>query len=684
HGEVGKILNNLAELYSGKWRYSEAEPRYKRALAIAEKNFGPDHPDVGTGLTNLAGLYYGQGQWDRSLFYLDKGTQVYARRSGRAGSAELAGQVKNSAQREGLSFKILVKAAYRLAKTQRENRADLGRKTFEHLQWTAGAGASAGLSQMAVRFGAGNGRLAALVRERQDLGKQWQTADEKLVAAKSQSPAQRNEPLENTLQSRLAQIDERTAEIDAIFKDEFPDYAALARSEPLSIEQVQDHLHDDEVLIYFIDTPEWQNTPEESFIWVVTKTSVKWIRSALGTKALETMVSSLRCGLDAVGWDDEQRAGDCNRLLKINYSASRYRDGEPLPFDANLAHELYDRLFGEIETDIKDKKLLLVLSGPVTSLPFQILVTEEPKPGTDYGQINWLIDRHQLTVLPSVASRKALRRTSRPSQATMPFFGIGNPLLLGKSGRDKRAWKKQTCSFKEKLKPLKVAGYNVPELIAKYFRGGQVDVDALRAQPPLPETADELCAVAKMTGATTDAVKLGSHATETHIKKLSADGVLKKARVIHFATHGLLAGETASLVKSKAEPSLMLTPPQKATDTDDGLLTASEVAQLKLDADWVILSACNTAGGEKPGAETMSGLAKAFFYAGARSLLVSHWYVNSDATVQLITRSFEALRREPRLGRAGALRVAMRDLIGSKQYSHPEYWAPFIVVGEGR
>ena len=109
-----------------------------------------------------------------------------------------------------------------------------------------------------------------------------------------------------------------------------------------------------------------------------------------------------------------------------------------------------------------------------------------------------------------------------------------------------------------------------------------------------------------------------------------------------------------------------------------------QFAGLQLDADFVILSACNTAGGESKNAEALSGLAKAFFYAGARSLLVSQWYVDSQATVTLITKAFDELKRDPKIGRAGALRQAMLSLIKSKQRTwHPAYWAPFVVVGEG-
>jgi CHAT domain-containing protein len=162
---------------------------------------------------------------------------------------------------------------------------------------------------------------------------------------------------------------------------------------------------------------------------------------------------------------------------------------------------------------------------------------------------------------------------------------------------------------------------------------------------------------------------------------------LANARIVHFATHGLLAGETEIFAAGSAEPALILTPPLKASDEDDGLLTASEIAQLKLDADWVVLSACNMAasGSERPGAEALSGgLARAFFYARARALLVSHWAVDSEATVRLITKTFDELKTSPKIGRAEALRLSMLALIADGgDNAHPANWAPFIVAGEG-
>ena len=125
----------------------------------------------------------------------------------------------------------------------------------------------------------------------------------------------------------------------------------------------------------------------------------------------------------------------------------------------------------------------------------------------------------------------------------------------------------------------------------------------------------------------------------------------------------------------------MLTPPSKASDEDDGLLTASEVAGLKLDADLVILSACNTAAPSgKEGDTGLSGLAQAFFYAGAESLLVSHWPV-FDSVAPVLTA--ETLRRaEAGIPKAEAFQQAMQEV--RKTNPHPAAWAPFVLVGEGR
>jgi hypothetical protein len=156
--------------------------------------------------------------------------------------------------------------------------------------------------------------------------------------------------------------------------------------------------------------------------------------------------------------------------------------------------------------------------------------------------------------------------------------------------------------------------------------------------------------------------------------------------------HGLPSDALAGEVRHAAEPGLLLTPPEKGTneastlERDDGFLTASEIAALNLDSEWVILSACNTAGGAGEKAEALSGMARAFFYAGGRSLLVSHWAVDSQATVKLVTGAFAALARDPDAPHAEVMRQSMLALVKAGGHeAHPAFWAPFVVVGaDGR
>ena len=213
-------------------------------------------------------------------------------------------------------------------------------------------------------------------------------------------------------------------------------------------------------------------------------------------------------------------------------------------------------------------------------------------------------------------------------------------------------------------------------------RGGLADVEFLRGQEPLPETAE-----GALRGGARSACRSGRDpawrardgARGEAFERDAAQ--LAQYRVVHFATHGALAGQ----VQGNAEPGLLLTPPATASEEDDGYLTASEIAGLKLDADWVILSACNTAAGGAQGAEALSGLARAFIYAQARALLVSHWEVNSDATVKLITGAMRRLAGNKSIGRAEAMRQSMLALIdkGEPRKAHPAFWAPFVLVGEG-
>jgi CHAT domain-containing protein len=330
------------------------------------------------------------------------------------------------------------------------------------------------------------------------------------------------------------------------------------------------------------------------------------------------------------------------------------------PFDAQRANALYQKIIAPAASVLDGAHALFVVpDSALQSLPFEVLVTQPPLANpehlADHRDIAWLMRDYALTVLPSVGSLRALRQFTSAGRGTLPFVGIGDPVLQGSPG----------------------GARGVKE--AELFRGRVADVDEVRMLPPLPETADELRAVARDLGAADDDLYLAERASEPLLRQAGLD----RYRVVEFATHGLMSGDIAGL----AEPALVLTPPKEASPDNDGLLTASKIATLKLDADWVVLSACNTAAADgTPDAEGLSGLAKAFFYAGARSILVSHWSVASEPTVKLITGAFAELQKDPEIGRAEALRRAEMAMLGSEnppEFAHPLVWAPFVLAGEG-
>jgi CHAT domain-containing protein len=214
-----------------------------------------------------------------------------------------------------------------------------------------------------------------------------------------------------------------------------------------------------------------------------------------------------------------------------------------------------------------------------------------------------------------------------------------------------------------------------------------VDSLQLAQLPRLPDTAEELKSIALALQADPSKVlNLGKDANEKNVKTMN----LSKFKIVAFATHGLVPGELDGL----SQPALALTAPNVADSDGDGLLTMEEILALKLDADWVVLSACNTGAGAVAGAEAASGLGRAFFYAGTRALLLTNWSVHSESARELITDLFKRQADDPKLTRGEALRQAMMALVDGPgyigadgktefAYAHPLFWAPYSVIGEG-
>jgi CHAT domain-containing protein len=646
HPDVAAALNNLGMLYWKQNRDADAEPFYRRSLAINEKAFGRDHPDVALALNNLAALYRRQGRYADAEPLYQRSLAVYEKALGRD-HPQVALPLNNLAvlynrwARYGDAFAIVKRTiangtankAVALPVLMASQTQQLASPTealahsYELVQRASSTAAGNAVSKLQARFAAGTGELAQAVRRDQDLTAEAESLDKAVVEFMSKPPAQRSAAAEEGIRKRIDAVKAERETLSQIFNSRFPDYLALSNPQPVSLDETQRLLADDEALLVF-------DFDEKSYVWMITSTDAGWAELSISEKDLAAQVRDLRA------WLTNPRQ----------------------QFDAKLAYKIYDATFGTFSDKIASKKrVTVVTNGALTSLPAGLLVTTDPS-GKMFKDADWFIRSHAIAILPSVASLKILRGATQGSSARRPLIAFADPIF----SRAVRGQAEQVALSEA----------------TNFYRGTQIDVARMIEHlPQLPGTRREVQQLAADLKAAPQDIKLGLYATEAAVKHAT----LSQYRIVYFATHGLVSGDLEDFAKTKAEPALALTMPDKPSDLDDGLLTASEVAQLKLDADWAVLSACNTAAEDKPGAEALSGLARAFFYAGARSLIVSHWAVSDEATARLMIGTFRASARDPKLSHAEALRqsmLAMIDAAKSDAEADPRLWAPFVVVGE--
>lgn len=640
HPGTATVLEALAFLYVSQGKQAQAEPLYQRALAIHEKTLEPNHPDLADAMNGLALLYYGQNRPAQALPLTRKASAIYRERI-------VAGGADSASAREAARYRrLLLLHIYILDRISNKNpSAAIANESFEIVQLAQASGTAGAVAKMAARFAKGDDALATLAKRKQDAQERLEILESTLLKTFSEAADKRDAGREQKLRDDIAALRREVAAVDAELNRRFPEYQELVRPEPLQIAQVRKLLKPGEaMLVYAFDAT------TGSHAWVVSPDKAAFLRLDARLPELEKDVALVRSQMEIDG------------------------RGVAPAVSTDVLHRLYRQLFTPALPYLANvKHLMVVPSGPLVSLPFGMLVASAPAAGKgqDYANIDWLVKRYATSVLPSVSSIRAFRQFARSGIAQEPFAGYGDP-VIGEEEGGTRAMRGERRSVNA------AALFRATATSASRQAGSEVaDVEVIRKQPRLADTADELLFVAKALKARPEqALWLQSRATETNLKQ--AD--LSKYRVLAFATHGVMAGQ----IDGVGEPGLILTPPAVGTVEDDGYLAASEIARLKLNADWVILSACNTAAGDgTPGAEGFSGLTKAFFHAGSRSLLVSHWPVASQATVQLVGAMLKDYEANPALTKTEAQRRSMLALMANPEFAHPAFWAPFVVVGEG-
>jgi CHAT domain-containing protein len=520
------------------------------------------------------------------------------------------------------------------------------------------------MAQTAARTAAGTGALTDLVRRQQDLSSRAQELDGRLLAALTAGDM----ASATRLRTELVALAKTLADTNRQLRKDFPDYAELVQPRALSIAETQARLKDDEGVLMIVPAG------ADVYSFGVTTGSIAWSRNEGGAAKLPKSIAGLLCQVDpetcAKGTTDADL--DAGALPGSAFVAKGYA-----AFDRATAYGIYHDLVAPVEQAFRDKKkLYIVTSGALAGLPLGLLPTTPPSAGEDGAdpsvltKTEWFADRYALSSLPSVSVLRALRRmTTASTKGSVTFIGYGAPTLDGPD--------KSNRSLPQFFTVFKTVG---PDGVAL------ADPLTLRSLAPLPGTAVELSAMAKTLKATAREIHLGPQATEASVR---GDPQLPRARILAFATHGVLPGE----LRGFEEPGLVFTPPAAPSPQDDGLLTASEVSKMSLSADWVILSACNTASADgTPGADSLSSLARSFLYAGASALLASHWRVADDSTAALTVETLGLRQPSNAMSRGEALKTAMHTIRTGKRadgsalagwndaWAHPSAWAPFTVI----
>jgi tetratricopeptide (TPR) repeat protein/CHAT domain-containing protein len=574
--EEATILSNLASLARGQGRLQEARKRIEEALGIIEDlRTGVASPDLRTSyFATVQGLYQ---------FYIDLLMELH-RNEPTKGYDALAFHVSERSRARGLLDLL------------NEARVDIRQ-----------------------------GVDPALLESERSIGQQLSEIEARRVALYSGKPTTAEKTaIEREREDLLGQYREVRDRIRATGGR----YAALTRPRPLTLEQVQQQVLDDDTILL-----QYSLGKERGYLWVVTRESV-FSYTLPDRESIESAAKSFYNLLANNQYQDGSRGS----LAAIATEAGR-----------QTPEELSRILLGQAAPRLTKKRLLIVADGALQYIPFGALPLPD-RPSTS------LLDKYEIVYLPSSSSLAILREeTEKRRPADKAIAVLADPVF---SADDERVTRRQSPPS------------DVPERVILDRSAADVDVGVWQRLPGTRREAETILSLVPE-GDRARAFDFGANFTA------ATDPGLKRYRIVHYATHGILnsvhpelSGIVLSLVDERGNPR-------------DGFLRLNNIFNLDLGADLVVLSACQTGLGKEVRGEGSIGLTRGFMYAGVPRVLVSLWNVSDEATAELMGRFYRLLLRE-KLPASEALERAQREMRERTRWKSPYYWAAFVLQGEWR
>jgi CHAT domain-containing protein len=491
------------------------------------------------------------------------------------------------------------------------------------------------IAAMALRLSSIPGVKPEKLRTLQDLQRQvWTSQNELLSLAMANDTASADE--QNVSRKAQNATAEFNALLDEISQAQPSINQLLTSPKALKLKDIQRNLSSGEALLAIAPLA------DSTLILLISKERARYRVAKVAKQQIDELVERIR---KTTTFDENVSVPD---------------------FDTSAASELYNILLRWSDSSLAQiNNLKVTTTGALSSLPFSLLLRKPIKAETaSYGRAQWLIKDMGITQMPTLNAWYSLSQNK--SVATgKGFIAWADPYYGGEVNIDNRLRGAVVIHSPNKVDNTITAIEALPANMENYL-------------PALPETLDEAKAIAKVLSASPKMdVISGALATRTDVLKRSASGELLRKNVLLFATHGLAPGELPGL----SQPALAMA----RENGENQLLTLADVMELRLSADWVILSACNTASADRLGGDPMSGLARGFFFTGARGLLLTHWSVESESAAVITAGTIEEYMLHPKKGHGEALRKVSLRLIAAtdtqRQWQHPAYWAPFAVVG---
>jgi CHAT domain-containing protein/uncharacterized protein HemY len=617
------VQTNLGETYNALKQPQKAMEQFIAALAVFRGI--ADLASAARVLEGIARVEQQQNNLSAARKYIEESLALRDSVRSRSGSLELRA-----------SYRATVERAYEfyidLLMQQHAKDPDQGYDT-EALQASERGRARSLLEQLSeARIDIRQGVDATLIERERDLARVLNAKAQREMQLKARRGS--NEEIA-ALHREISALEDEYQQVQAAIRRRSPQYSALTQPQPLDLKGIQQQLDANSVLL------QYALGEERSYVWAVTQ------------NALHSYVLPKRAEVEDVAREVYESL--VARSVVKSLESPTQRRTRIAQADASFqqaAGRLSRMILSPAAAQFNRRRLVVVADGALQYVPFAALTASS-------GPYRPLVLDHELVSLPS-ASAFAVQRQNLQHRAPAPksVAVIADPVFSMSDERFKTGAQAQATN-----EPFATR-------IIEHLQGtakGQLSI------PRLPFTrweADQILAVAPA-GANLKALDFKAN------RSIATGGELSKYRYVHFATHGYLDTSRANL------SAIVLSLFDEQGKPQDGFLRSHDIYNLKLPAELVVLSACETGLGKDVTGEGLEGLTRGFMYAGARRVIVSLWNVNDKATAALMQRLYAGMLRSGKTP-AEALRAAQIEMLRIRQWQSPYFWAPFVMQGEWR